>query len=361
MTTNERKASVDENKYWAAVLERDRTFDGTFVYAVGSTGVYCRPSCPSRRPRREGVSFFAGPAAAEAAGYRACRRCHPNQPAPEDPNLALVQQICLYLAEPHDQIPTLDELSARFGLSSFHLQRTFKRIVGLSPHQFASEQRLARFKEGLKDGQSVTDALYAAGFQTNSTAYVDAQRRLGMTPTQYRRGGDALPITYTCAPCALGWVLLAATERGICAVRLGDTEAEVVDALAAEFPAADLQRADAELAAWLETMLAYLDGQPTALDLPLDVRATAFQRRVWEALVAIPYGSTRTYAEVAQSIGQPTATRAVARACATNPAALVIPCHRVIRSDGGLGGYRWGLARKQKLLAQEAGQASLPG
>jgi len=265
--------------------------------------------------------------------------------------------VCAYLAEPHEHMPSLQELAARFSLSPAHLQRTFKRIVGVSPRQYAAEQRLARFKGELKDGPSVTEAVYSAGFQSSSTAYTDATDQLGMTPGQYRRGG-ATRVGYTVAPCGLGQLLLAATERGICAVRLGDSEDELAQTLAAEFPAANLQRVGAELNGWLADLLAYVDGQQAHLDLPLDVRATAFQRRVWEALRAIPYGSTRSYSDVAAAIGQPTAVRAVARACATNPAALVIPCHRVIRSDGELGGYRWGLARKRALLAQEAQHAA---
>ncbi len=348
---------MDEERYWTAVVTRDRRCDGAFVYAVRSTGIYCRPSCPSRRPQRGRVTYFDEPAAAEAAGYRPCRRCQPDRAVPEEPGLALVQQICAYLAEPHDPAPTLQALGARFGWSPYHLQRTFKRIVGVTPRQYAAEQRLERFKDHLKDGQPVTAALYGAGFQSSSAAYTDAVDRLGMTPGQYRRGGDATPIAYATAPCALGRLLLAATDRGICAVRFGDSEASLVQVLSEEFPAADLRQAEADLGSWLAALLAYLDGQQTSVDLPLDVRATVFQRRVWEALRTIPYGTTRTYGEVAAAIGQPTAVRAVARACAANPAALVIPCHRVVRSDGGLGGYRWGLARKQALLVQEAHQA----
>lgn len=352
---------MDLEQCWQAVLEHDRAYDGQFVYAVRSTGVYCRPACPSRRPQRDGVTFFAGPAEAAAAGYRACRRCQPDRATPDEPNLALMQGICRYLAEPHDRMPTLNELGEKFGLSPHHLQRTFKRIVGVSPRQYAAEQRLARFKGELKGGKTVTDALYEAGFQSSSTAYGDAAAQLGMTPVRYQRGGYSAQIAYTIAPCALGWLLLAATEKGICAVRLGDSEPELVQTLAAEFQTAVIGRGDAELGTWLSALLAYLDGREPHLDLPLDVRATAFQRRVWEALRAIPYGSTRSYRDVASAIGQPTATRAVARACATNPAALVIPCHRVIRADGDLGGYRWGITRKQALLEQEARQTATPG
>lgn len=344
--------------YWQAVLARNQAYDDQFVYAVHSTGVFCRPSCPSRRPRREQVTFFAAATDAQTAGYRPCRRCQPDRAAPAEPNLALVQSICAYLAEAREHTPTLAELGDRFGLSPYHLQRTFKRIVGVTPRQYAAEQRLARFKSELKGGARVTDALYNAGFQSSSAAYGDAAGQMGMTPAQYRHNGDAAHIMYTVAPCRLGWLLVAATARGICTVRLGDTEAELVQTLVAEFAAADLQREEAEMSGWIGAVLAYLDGQQSHLDLPLDVRATAFQRRVWEALRAIPYGSTRSYSDVAAAIGQPTAVRAVAHACATNPAALVIPCHRVIRTDGNLGGYRWGLERKQALLVQEAQRAA---
>ncbi len=349
---------MNTEQWWQAVIDRNRTYDDRFVYAVRSTGIFCRPSCPSRRPRREQVTFFAAATDAQAAGYRPCRRCQPDRAAPKELNLALVQEICTYLAEPREQTPTLAELGARFGLSPYHLQRTFKRIVGVTPRQYAAEQRLARFKSELKGGAQVTEALYHAGFQSSSAAYSDAAGQLGMTPVQYRRSGQAMRIAYAVAPCRLGWLLVAATERGICAVRLGDSEAELVQALIAEFAAADLRGEEAGLSGWLGIVLAYLDGQQSHLDLPLDVRATAFQRRVWEALRAIPYGSTRSYSQVAAAIGQPTAVRAVAHACATNPAALVIPCHRVIRTDGDLGGYRWGLERKRALLAQEAQRAA---
>jgi AraC family transcriptional regulator of adaptative response/methylated-DNA-[protein]-cysteine methyltransferase len=300
------------------------------------------------------VTFFTDAAAAAAAGYRPCRRCQPDQTARDEPNLALIEQVCAYLEQPHDRPPTLAELSARFGLSSYHLQRTFKRIVGVTPRQYAAEGRLTRFRGELRAGQPVTDALYDAGFQSSSAAHADAAERLGMTPAHYRRGAPATRIVYAIAPCALGWLLVAATERGLCAVRLGDSAEGLACDLAGEFPAAELQRDEGELSNWLHALLAYLDGRPARLDLPLDVRATAFQRRVWEALRAIPAGETRSYSEVAAAIGQPAATRAVANAVAANPAALVIPCHRVIRANGDAGGYRWGRARKEALLAREA-------
>jgi AraC family transcriptional regulator of adaptative response/methylated-DNA-[protein]-cysteine methyltransferase len=353
--------AMHESEYWEAVCRRDAAYDGVFVYAVNSTGIYCRPTCPSRRPRRENVRFFGSPGEAETSGYRPCRRCQPEKQTPDEPNLALVQQMCRYLAEPREQMPTLDDLAREFNLSPFHLQRTFRRIVGVTPRQYAEAQRLDRFKAGLKDGETVTAALYGAGYASNSSAYTQAARQFGMSPAAYKRGG-ATGIMYALTESPLGWLLVAGTAKGLCAVRLGDSPAALEAELASEFPAATLARDDAGVGAPLAALMGYLRGAAPHLDLPLDVRATAFQQQVWRALQAIPAGSTRSYGEVAAAIGRPTAARAVARACATNPVALVIPCHRVIRGDGALGGYRWGLERKERLLAQEAGAtAAVPG
>jgi AraC family transcriptional regulator of adaptative response/methylated-DNA-[protein]-cysteine methyltransferase len=345
---------MSDSEFWQAVLAHDRQHDTTFVYAVRSTGIYCRPSCPSRRPQREQVQFFARPAQAEQAGFRACRRCHPNGDAPADPMLAIVEQVCHVLAEPGDKPPTLDDLARQFHVSPAHLQRAFKRLVGVSPRQYADEQRLGRFKQQLKDGEQVTQALYESGYGSSSTVYEQTVTQLGMTPTAYKSGGVDARITYAVAPCALGHLLVATTERGVCAVRLGDSEAALEAALRDEFPAAALQRDDEQLRSTMAVLHDYLRGEQPHLDLPLDIRATAFQRRVWEALRAIPYGSTRSYRDVAEAIGQPKAVRAVARACATNPVALVVPCHRVVGSDGRMSGYRWGVERKRALLEQEA-------
>lgn len=345
---------MQEAAMWQAVLDRDRHFDGEFVFAVRTTGVYCRPSCPARRPRRENVRFFGGPEQAEAAGYRPCQRCHPGRAAPPEPHLALVQAVCRTLDEQTDRPPTLEELGRQFGVSPYHLQRTFKRIVGVTPKQYASAQRTDRLKRHLKEKTTVTEAIYEAGYPSSSSAYGAAAAHLGMTPAAYRSGGPATTVTYSIVPCPLGYLLVAATANGLCAVRLGDSAEELAAALASEFPAASVQPDGGHLEPWLASLQDYLAGAQPHLDLPLDVRATAFQRRVWQALQAIPYGSTRSYSEVAQAIGQPAAARAVARACATNPVALVVPCHRVVREDGGLGGYRWGLERKEALLAQEA-------
>jgi len=343
---------MQDQEYWQAVLDRDSEYDGRFVYAVGSTGIYCRPSCPSRRPRRDYVRFFELPSQAEQAGFRPCRRCQPDKEVPDVPHLELVQHICLYLDEVLDHIPTLEELAKVFNLSPYHLQRTFKRIVGVTPRQYAASRRVQRFKSQLKNGQKATDALYEAGYTSSSSVYEHTE--LGMTPILYQQGGLGIQITYTVSPCPLGWLLVAATERGICAVRLGDSEHELEQILYAEFPTAHIRQDKIHLREWVNAILNYLNGEQPHLNLPLDIQATAFQKRVWEALRTIPYGSTRTYQDIADSIGQPAAVRAVANACAANPVALVIPCHRVVRKDGSLGGYRWGVSRKRSLLDQEA-------
>lgn len=335
-------------------MSRDPQYDGTFVFAVQSTGVFCRPSCPSRRPRRENVQFFRSPAEAQQAGFRACRRCQPDRAAPAEPNLELVQRMCSYLAEPRERLPTLQELAGAFHLSPFHLQRTFKRLVGLTPRQYAAAQRRERFRASLHNGETVTAAVYEAGYPSSSSVYDSPAERFGVSPRQYREGSQAVAIAYAITPCPLGWLLVAASGQGICSVKLADSEAELEALLRAEFPAADLRPDDGRLRDWVAALLGYLEGDLPHLDLPLDVRATAFQQRVWDALRAIPRGSTRSYGDVARAIGRPTAARAVAQACAANPVALVIPCHRVVREDGDVGGYRWGAERKRKLLDQES-------
>ncbi len=345
---------MEHDELWTAVLARDAARDGAFVYAVQSTGIYCRPSCPSRKPKREQVNFYRQPAEAEAAGFRPCLRCHPTGEAPDDPNVALMSDVCRYLEQYDDRIPTLDELSARFGLSSYHLQRTFKRIVGVSPRQYAGAYRQARFRAALQDGADVTAAVYHAGYGSGSSAYEESRNALGMTPARYRQGGNEMEIAYVVAPCALGWLLVAATERGLCAVRLGDASQTLIADLRQEFSAATFQPEHAGLQAALVQLTGYLEGREPHLDLPVDVQATAFQQQVWTALQQIPYGATRSYQDVALAIGRPDAVRAVAGACAHNPVALVVPCHRVVRSDGELGGYRWGVERKRAILEQEA-------
>jgi AraC family transcriptional regulator of adaptative response/methylated-DNA-[protein]-cysteine methyltransferase len=333
---------------WQAVLDRDSAFDGRFVYAVQSTGIYCRPTCPSRRPRREQVRFFPDSAAARAAGFRACRRCAPDQALA--PQAELVERACR-LIETAPEALSLAQLGAALSVSPFHLQRVFKSVTGLTPRQYAAGLRAGRFKAELRDGRPVTGAIYEAGYGSPAPLYSEASTRLGMTPSAYRSGGKAMHIRYAIADCVLGRLLVAWTERGVSAVSLGDSDAELEAMLRREYPAAQLERA----APGNETaqVLAYLAGRNILLQLPLDVQATAFQLRVWEELRRIPYGETRSYTQVAAALGRPKAVRAVANACAANPAALVTPCHRVIRGDGSLGGYRWGLQRKQKLLDAE--------
>ncbi len=341
------------DQLWQAVVTRDARFDGQFVFAVSSTKIYCRPSCPSRRPQRERVTFFDLPDAAEAAGFRACLRCQPRSKNAADPQLELVQRVCGYLDSSEGGTAKLAELAAHAGVSLFHLQRTFKRVMGISPRQYAAARRFGNFKQLVREGESVTNALYDSGFNSSSRVYEQAPQELGMTPATYGRGGRGVKISYTIAASPLGRLLVALTERGVCAVRMGDSDTELERDLRAEFPEATIERADAKLRASVQTILNHLNNNERRLDLPLDIRATAFQRQVWEHLRAIPYGQTVSYGGVAKALGKPGAVRAVGRACATNPVALVIPCHRVVREDESLGGYRWGLERKKKLLELE--------
>lgn len=328
---------------WQAVLARDRRYDGAFVYAVRSTGIYCRPSCASRRPRRSQVTFFAIPEIAERAGFRACRRCHPATANGADPAVALVRDACRAL-----------DAGRKPAVTPRQLARAFKRVLGITPKEYASARRIARFKQELKRRKHVSPALYEAGFGSSSRVYEHTHEQLGMTPAKYARGGAGIGIAYVTVPTSLGRLLVAASERGVCRIALGDDAAALAADLLSEFPAARVvQDKSGTLHGWVSSILAYLDGREPHLDLPLDLRATAFQRRVWQELQRIPFGKTRTYADVARRIGRPTATRAVARACATNPVALVIPCHRVVRGDGELGGYRWGAERKELLLERE--------
>lgn len=341
--------------YWNAVESRDFAYNGVFVYAVKTTGVYCRPTCASRRPHRENVEFFASATAAEGAGYRACRRCQPDEPT--DAVRALIERVCRHLESAGDHLPTLAELSAEFHISPYHLQRMFKRLIGVSPRQYADSHRRDRVKAELRADQTVTAAVYEAGYGGSSAFYRDAAAMLGMTPIRYREGGAEMRVRCTTARCSLGVVLVAATDRGVCAIRLGDSDDAVIDELRAEFPNAVVTD-DADLSAWVAEVIAHVEGQQIRLDLPLDIRATAFQRRVWEALRSVPYGEQITYQGLAERIGEPSAARAVAGACAANSVALAIPCHRVVREGGALSGYRWGVERKRVLLEREAEHAS---
>ncbi len=343
---------TDEER-WQAVDGRDAQFDGAFVYAVDSTGIYCRPSCPSRRPKRHHVRFFAVPEEAERAGFRSCRRCRPRDAAARDPRIEAVRRVCRYIEAHDDGPPTLAALGAEVSLSPHHLQRSFKAVIGVTPRQYYDACRLDRLKGLLRNGDEVTGALYEAGYGSSSRLYEKAPAQLGMTPATYRKGGKGARINYTTAASPLDRLLVGATMRGVCALYLGDDDGALEAALSAEYPAAHIARDDAGLGLWVEAVLAHLEGRAPHLSLPLDVRATAFQRQVWEALRAIPYGETRSYSDIARAIGRPTAVRAVARACATNRVSVVVPCHRVVREDGGVGGYRWGIERKKALLAKE--------
>jgi len=348
---------MNNPELWTAVLSRDASRDGSFVFAVRSTGIYCRPSCPARRPRREQVSFFQVPEAAEQAGFRACRRCHPRRAQGADPQFDLVRRICHAIDEHDDEPLTLKTLSTETGVSSHHLLRTFKNVMGITPRQYAESRRLHQFKSRVKDGASVTEAMYDAGYGSSRGLYEKSSARLGMTPATYGRGGQGMRIIYTIAGCTLGRVLVAATARGVCSVALGDSDSELISSLFAEYPKASIDSRDTvispSLNLWLSKVLEHLNGKSPRIDLPLDLQATAFQWQVWEELQRIPLGATRSYQEIAKAIGKPRAVRAVAGACAGNHVALVIPCHRVIREDKSLGGYRWGLKRKEELLERE--------
>lgn len=339
---------------WAAVTARSRAHDDAFVFAVTTTGIYCRPSCPARRPRREHVRFFGTPAQAEQEGFRPCRRCRPRSPF-STPAEEAAERARSYLEEHLDEQVTLEALGRTVGVSPAHLQRTFKRRYGCSPKVYQDARRMERFKEEVRGGRTVLEAAFEAGFGSSRSLYERAGPQLGMTPGAYRRGGEGERIRYTTFPSPLGRVLLAATDRGVCAASLGAEEAELVAELAREFPGARLERAETELAPWARAVAAHLEGTEPHPDVPLDLEGTAFQRRVWQALREIPYGETRSYADVAEAIGRPTAARAVARACATNRVALLVPCHRVVPQSGGEGGYRWDPARKRQLLALERG------
>jgi AraC family transcriptional regulator of adaptative response/methylated-DNA-[protein]-cysteine methyltransferase len=340
---------------WRAIATRDRRADGRFVYGVTSTRIFCRPSCPSRRPRRDRVRVFAAIGEAEAAGFRACRRCQPSgEPRPSATDRAVVRArrlIDAHVDEGRDGRLTLPALSAAVGISPFHLQRAFRKAVGASPRVYADQRRAALLRARLKEGVPVTTATYDAGYGSSRAVYEQAGRHLGMTPGAYRRGGAGERIRAVVAPTPFGQLLVAATGRGVCRVAIGDDPASLQADLAAEFPRAELAGPDAALRAHVAAIRRQLAGEADAP--PVDVAGTAFERRVWRALQAIPYGEVRSYQQVARAIGQPAAARAVANACAANPVALVVPCHRVVRADGASGGYRWGAERKAALLAHE--------
>ncbi|HEU4390258.1 MAG TPA: bifunctional DNA-binding transcriptional regulator/O6-methylguanine-DNA methyltransferase Ada [Blastocatellia bacterium] len=341
----------NEESYWQAVLSRDRRFDGVFVFGVKSTGIYCRPSCPARRPIRKNVAFYSSNRDAETAGLRACLRCKPERPA--DSIADKVTRACRFIDNNLDRRITLSELGAEVGAAPHYLQRSFKRIIGITPHQYAVTQRMASFKNQVRKGATVTHAMYDAGFGSSSRLYERASTGLGMTPATYRKGGAGMKVAFTITASPLNRLLVAATEKGICAVSLGDSDSLLVQTLEREFPKAEIRRDDRGLGRLVRFVLQSIENNRVNETLPLDVGGTAFQRRVWAALQQIPRGSTASYEDVARTIKRPGAARAVARACATNRVAVLIPCHRVVRRDGNLGGYRWGADRKRALLERE--------
>lgn len=341
----------DEAARWQAVLARDERADGVFVYGVGSTHIYCRASCPSRRPRRENARFFETPANAEHAGFRACKRCRPANFA--NAQIARVRKACRIIEANEGAAISLEELGKRVGASPFHLQRSFTRTIGVSPREYAQSLRLGQLKAALQRGENVLNAALDAGYNSTNGLYQNATAQLGMTPATYGRGGKNAQIRFGIASCEFGLALVATTEAGICSIALGGDESALENVLRAEFFAATIERDDARLHEYLRAIIRLCEGEQPHQSLPLDVRATAFQARVWRELRAIPVGQTRTYAQVAAALEMPAASRAVARACATNPIALVVPCHRVVRGDGNLAGYRWGIERKARLLEAE--------
>ena len=340
-------------RFWQATLHRDRRADGTFVFAVRSTQIYCRPSCPARRPLRSNAIFFRSPEDAEHRGFRACRRCRPKE---LQSAAALVARAAALLANSDEENVRLESIAAQIKASPEKLRRAFRTMTGLSPRDFAEAARMNRFKKMLRDGRSITEALYACGFGSPSRIYEKTNSQLGMTPAAYKKGAPGMFIEYSITRSSLGHVLVAATDRGISAIYFGENDKQLITELRAEYPKAELSANSTGHGPWVREVLKRIEGDRPSVDLPLDVQATAFQRRVWQELQKIPLGSTRTYTQVAHALGKPSSVRAVARACATNPVSIVVPCHRVIRSDGQLAGYRWGLKRKQQLLEREGSQ-----
>ncbi len=338
---------------WASVVVRDGAADGTFVYSVGTTGVYCRPSCPARRPRPEHVRFHATGRAAADAGFRPCKRCKPDQPSLVEEHAAKVTQACR-LIEASSEAPSLEELAAGAGLSVFHFHRVFKAVMGLTPRDYATAHRGARMRKALGRSGTVTQAIYESGYNSNGRFYAESQQVLGMTPTVYRAGGANAEIRFAIGECSLGSILVAASDHGVCAILLGDDPERLAHDLQERFPRATLIGGDAEFERLVAMVVGFVEAPGLGLDLPLDVRGTAFQQRVWRALLAIPVGETASYTEIARRIGSPASVRAVAQACGANGLAVAIPCHRVVRIDGALSGYRWGVERKRALLDREA-------
>jgi AraC family transcriptional regulator of adaptative response/methylated-DNA-[protein]-cysteine methyltransferase len=337
---------------WASVVARDSQADGKFFYSVRTTGVYCRPSCPGRLPRPENVAFHTTETDAQRAGFRACLRCRPSEPSLAAQHATLVAKLC-HLLESSEQTPNLSELADQAQMSPYHLHRVFKGITGLTPRAYASAHRAQRVRAELGRSATVTDAIYGAGYNSGGRFYADAHKVLGMTPTSYRAGGAGTEIRFAIGQCLLGAILVARSDRGVCAISLGDDPEALARDVQDRFPQASLVGGDAAFERWVAQVVAFVEAPALGLDLPLDVRGTAFQQRVWQALQCIPAGQTATYADIAARIGAPKSTRAVAQACGANALAVAIPCHRVVRSDGALSGYRWGVERKRSLLTRE--------
>lgn len=353
MNAPSRKQRIEQDPRWQAVLKRDASADASFVYAVRTTGVYCRPSSLSRRPKAENVEFFDSAEQAEAAGYRPSKRQASDQTQVAAHHAAMVAEACRQI-ERAESAPSLEQLARHAGMSSYHFHRVFKATTGLTPRGYASAQRSRKVRHHLENGHSVTDALYDAGFNSNSRFYEAADQLLGMKPSDYRAGGPNTDIRFAVGQCSLGAILVARSERGVCAILLGDDPNQLLEQLQDKFPRANLLGADADFERLVARVVGLIEAPAIGLDLPLDLRGTAFQERVWQALQSIPAGSTASYAEIAQRIGAPKSMRAVAQACAANCLAVAIPCHRVVRSDGSLSGYRWGVERKRQLLEREA-------
>ena len=351
-TSMRNRFPTDEAR-WQALVNRDRAAAGAFFYSVATTGIYCRPGCPARRPRREHVGFHATCEEAERAGFRPCRRCRPDEPPLAERHAGAVAAACR-LIETAEETPRLDALAAAAGMSRFHFHRVFKAATGCTPRAYAAARRADRTREALRGSGTVTDAIHDAGFGSNGRFYADSPAILGMSPASFREGGSNETIRFAVGTCSLGEVLVAATAKGVCAILLGDDPDSLVRELEDRFPQADLCGGDAVFEGCVARIVGVVDAPGRGLDLPLDVRGTAFQQRVWQALRDIPAGSTASYGAIAERIGAPGAARAVARACAANPLAVAIPCHRVVRNDGAPGGYRWGVERKRALLEREA-------
>ncbi len=357
--TDLQTARVERDPRWNAVLQRDAAVDGTFYYSVGSTGVYCRPSCAARTPKPENVRFHATREAAEQAGFRPCLRCRPDQPPLEQRRAAIVTAACR-LIESADAMPSLAQLAAQAGLSLHHFHRLFKSVAGVTPKAYAVAHRGQRLRTQLEHGASVTRAIYEAGYNSSSRFYEESRPRLGMAPARYRKGGAGVEIRFAVGACSLGAILVASSPQGVCAILLGDEPEALVRDLQDRFPQAVLIGGDQDYERLVAQVIGLVESPAIGLDLPLDIRGTAFQQRVWQALRDIPAGTTASYAEIAARLGMPKSVRAVASAIAANPLAVAVPCHRVIRTDGSLSGYRWGVERKRALLEREAGEQEPP-